>query len=97
MIGINSIFEYFDRMLNKTSLYKIIDNQFNIQLELINTIHELMKDAKGIGNSWIGWSKPNIKHFNTGKIIKYDNYRNYRLRNTARIPRDSYYRVRRKE
>lgn len=95
------IFEWFNRLfehndkVNKT-LYEEMRESFSIMHNIFDALMESMPSLIGVGNSWTGWSKPNIKHKNTGNNNIIYNYKNYRLRNTARFPRTTYYRVRRK-
>jgi hypothetical protein len=88
----------FERDEKIQTLYiEEIAKQSHLISEILSAITDSIKDVVGIGNSKTGWYKPNSKHFNTGKNIKVNNYKNYRLRNTSRLPRTTYYRVRRKE
>lgn len=91
----NKLFERNEK-INKMYIEEI-QHSFSLMSEILDSIIESMHDVTGIGNSRTGWYKPNVKHFNTGNNNKVNNFKNYRLRNTARIPRTTYYRVRRKE
>lgn len=77
--------------INSTIVHRLMSRFFESSFSILDILSDSIKGKK---NNWIGWLKPNIKHYNTGKKIDFK-ITNFKNRNTPRIPRVSYYRKRR--